>query len=94
MGDYEERTQVGEIYVELSGADPTGAQIRLGQSEAGKLFVTQVFDDSAIAQDIVDTSEIAITVEGAKRVRDFAGALRWLADTLEKRFPAGPRPAR
>ena len=85
MGDYEERTTIGDIYVELSAASAESAQIRLGHSEAGHLFDTQACNSDGVFEADVQTSEIAISVSGAKRVGDFAASLRWLASKLESR---------
>ncbi len=83
MGDYVERTTIGDIYVELSAASADSAQIRLGHSEAGHLFDTQACNAAGVFEADVQTSEIAISVSGPKRVRDFAASLRWLASKLE-----------
>lgn len=93
MGDYTDRNQFGDIYVELSAITPESAQVRLGQSEAGDLFETQACDSEGVFQDILATSEIAIGVSGANRVADLAAALRWLADAIEAN-KGGPRLAR
>ena len=83
MGDYEERTTFGDIYVELSAGSAESAQIRLGHSEAGHLFDTQACNSEGVFEADVQTSEIAIGVSGAKRVLDFAASLRWLAGKLD-----------
>lgn len=97
MGDYEERTQCGDVYVELSAATGDSVQVRLGQVDAGALFETQLCGADNIFGNVEQTCEIAIGVEGKRRVSDFADALRWLADTLDARFgtpPHGPRLAK
>lgn len=94
MGDYEERAQFGEIYVELSALSSQGAQVRFGDSSAGSLFETQLCDASGVFDGIGETSEIAIGVTSAQRARDLAAAFGWLAKTLEARLPSGPRPPR